>query len=159
LIQKSQTSIFVKYLNLSEFENVSHLNLNFEFLFKLVEKKLRKQFYIPLAAHAEFGPLVVAARSFFLSFFVFLSCKACQLASPLGLPAQLGPPSPVVVSVQSVCATAVRLLFASRRPEVKCHRIPFTSPNEPTSPVQSPSPFSFRDETDAFKSPTTGHRH
>jgi hypothetical protein len=43
--QKSQISVFGKYLNLFEFENVFDLNYNFGFKFKTIEKKLQKLFY------------------------------------------------------------------------------------------------------------------
>jgi hypothetical protein len=46
LIQKPYIPIFVNYLNLSKFEYVFGLNLNFEFKFKLAEKNL-KSFSIP----------------------------------------------------------------------------------------------------------------
>jgi hypothetical protein len=45
LIQKPYIPIFVNYLNLSKFEYVFGLNLNFEFKFKLAEKKFEKLFY------------------------------------------------------------------------------------------------------------------
>jgi hypothetical protein len=43
--QKSQISVFGKYLNLFEFENVFDLNFNFGFKFKTAEKKFQKLFY------------------------------------------------------------------------------------------------------------------
>jgi hypothetical protein len=45
LIQKSQISIFGKYLNLFELKDVFDLNFNFGFQFKTTEKKLQKLFY------------------------------------------------------------------------------------------------------------------
>jgi hypothetical protein len=45
LIQKYQFFSFGKYLILSEFKNVFHLNLNFELKFKSVVKKLQNEFY------------------------------------------------------------------------------------------------------------------
>jgi hypothetical protein len=57
LIQKSQVSIFVRYLKLFEFENVFGLKLSFEFKFKISIKEFAKQFlFFSLASPKPFGP-------------------------------------------------------------------------------------------------------
>jgi hypothetical protein len=45
LIQKSQISVFGKYLNSFELKHVFDLNFNFGFKFKTAEKKFQKFFY------------------------------------------------------------------------------------------------------------------
>jgi hypothetical protein len=59
LIQKPQIYIFVKNLDLSKFENVYSLYINFEFDFKSAEKRISNTFFIILhePASSAFSPL------------------------------------------------------------------------------------------------------
>jgi hypothetical protein len=66
LIQKTQISVFGKYLNLFEFKNTFDLNLNLGFKFKFAEKKLEKLFYFSLASPTQFGPNLPFGPNLFL---------------------------------------------------------------------------------------------
>jgi hypothetical protein len=72
---KASNFIFLIHLNLSIFEKVFGSNLNFQLKFKISEKKIQKPFYFRSAAQTDFGPSILAARSF--AVFIFPGCSLC----------------------------------------------------------------------------------
>jgi hypothetical protein len=66
LIQKFQISVFVKYLNLTEFENVFGLNLNFEIKFKkAAEKELQSVSIFSLVAQFNLAHVPLKPSGYF----------------------------------------------------------------------------------------------
>jgi hypothetical protein len=115
-IQKSQISIFGKYLNLFEFENLFDLNFNFGFNFKTAEKKFKKNiFLIFFSAHFSFRPRFPCSPVRFPLFLLFLfSCRPISPSSPSGPASPPGHPAYPVIQPNSAHS-----LFSFLRPKAK----------------------------------------
>jgi hypothetical protein len=148
-IQKSQISVFGKYLNLFEFENVFDLNFNFGFKYKTAEKKFQKTFSSYSSQPIfHFGPSSLAAQSGSPYFFCFYfhagpSVLPVLVVHPVIRPTQsFGPTQPAPSSPSS-----------SRRPSRRHHRATLLcvrSPTEPRHLILFPSHNSTRPVTSSF---------
>jgi hypothetical protein len=116
LIQKSQISIFGKYLNFFELKNVFDLNFNFGFKFKTTEKKFQKLFYFSGGPNRFWS---ISSLGPFLSFH--------RLPPPTSIGTAAPPATPLC------CTLPTAALLRARRAKLKRHHATFTSPTESAS--------------------------
>jgi hypothetical protein len=123
LIQKSQVSVVVKYLNLFVFKKVFGLNLlNFEFKTNLLKKCIAKRISIFHVQPNSFRPNNLAAQfDFHFPFLLFFLNLALQHTGPLSFWPVTGPlpyrlPPSVIAAVPSPACTAAVGRSTSRHP-------------------------------------------
>jgi hypothetical protein len=145
-IQKSKISVFGKYLNLFEFENLFDLNFNFGFKFKTVEKKFQKHFLHILLSPFSISTQVPLHPVRFPLFLLFLfSCQPISPSSasgpvgPPGHPAQLGPLPLLLPPAEGQATTAFSACCRCRHRATLLH---VSSPTELRRLPVDPSLFS-----------------
>jgi hypothetical protein len=130
--QKYQISIFGKYLNLANFENVFVLKLNFQFKSNLLKRYCKENFYFPCAVQSFLAQILLGSPSF------FPYTEPAQ-PPPAFLAQQLGPPGPSGVILDLLLSNEAAIAVGWSHRTERCRHPSSHRADSASSPSAAPS--------------------